>query len=119
MWEKSGPNATFNLFFPWVGGFVGFIIIFTCFPTQQNFGKSQSTLNKQKTGAAQTSTNYDINCPGNVRSYLYRQQIRPVVERRSIAWVFFAYGCANNFQDPNVEKVCLFVATLKREEQMR
>ena len=38
---KSGPNATFNLFFlglgwPWVGEFVGFIIIFICFPTQQN-----------------------------------------------------------------------------------
>ena len=30
---KSGPNATFNLFFlglgwPWVGEFVGFVIIF-------------------------------------------------------------------------------------------
>ena len=39
---KSGPNAIFNLFFlgwlswPWVGEFVGYIIIFTCFPTQQN-----------------------------------------------------------------------------------
>ena len=38
---KSGPHATFNLFFlglgwPWVGEFVGFIIIFTCFPTQHN-----------------------------------------------------------------------------------
>ena len=34
-------NATFNLFFlglgwPWVGEFVGFILIFTCFPTQHN-----------------------------------------------------------------------------------
>ena len=34
LWEKSGPNATFNLIFlglgwPWVGEFVGFIIIFT------------------------------------------------------------------------------------------
>ena len=43
---KSGPNATVNLFFlglswPWVGEFVGFII-FICFPTQQNFGKSQT-----------------------------------------------------------------------------
>ena len=38
---KNGPNATFNLFFlglgsPWVGGFVGFIIIPIYFPTQQN-----------------------------------------------------------------------------------
>ena len=36
---KSGPNATFNLFFlglgwPWVGEFVGFKKIFRCFPTQ-------------------------------------------------------------------------------------
>ena len=38
---KSGPNATFNLFFlglgwPWVGEFDGFIIIFISFPTQKN-----------------------------------------------------------------------------------
>ena len=38
---KSGPNATFNLIFlglgwPWVGEFDGFIVIFVCFPTQQN-----------------------------------------------------------------------------------
>ena len=38
---KSGPNAAFDLIFlglrwPWVGEFVGFIIAFTCFPTQQN-----------------------------------------------------------------------------------
>ena len=38
---KRGHNATFNLFFlglgwPWVGEFVGFIIIFSCFPTHQN-----------------------------------------------------------------------------------
>ena len=38
---KSGPNATFNLIFvglgwPRVGEFVGFIIIFICFPTQCN-----------------------------------------------------------------------------------
>ena len=44
---KSGPIATFNLFFlglgwPWVGEFVGFIIILTCFPTQQNLVKSQA-----------------------------------------------------------------------------
>ena len=44
---KSGPNVTFNRIFiglgwPWVGEFVGFIIIFTRFPTQQNFGKSQT-----------------------------------------------------------------------------
>ena len=37
---NSGPNATSNLIFvglgwPWVGEFVGFIIIFICFPTQQ------------------------------------------------------------------------------------
>ena len=38
---KSGPHATFNLFFlglgwPWVGEFDGFIIIFICFATQHN-----------------------------------------------------------------------------------
>ena len=38
---KSGPNATFNLIFPglgwdWFGEFVGFILIFPCFPTEQN-----------------------------------------------------------------------------------
>ena len=38
---KSRPNTTFNLFFlglgwPWIGEFDGFIIIFVCFPTQQN-----------------------------------------------------------------------------------
>ena len=38
---KSGRNATFNPFFlglgwPWVGEFVGFIVIFKYFPTQQN-----------------------------------------------------------------------------------
>ena len=36
---KGGPNATFNLIFlglgwPWVGGFVGFVMILICFPTQ-------------------------------------------------------------------------------------
>ena len=35
---KSGPNDTFNLIFlglgwPWVGEFVGFIILLICFPT--------------------------------------------------------------------------------------
>ena len=38
---KSDPNATFNLFFlglgwPWVGEFVGFMIMVICFPTQHN-----------------------------------------------------------------------------------
>ena len=38
---KSGPVATFNLIFlglgwPWVGEFVGLIIIMMCFPTQQS-----------------------------------------------------------------------------------
>ena len=38
---KSGSNATFNNFliglgWPWVGAFVGFITIITCFPTQHN-----------------------------------------------------------------------------------
>ena len=43
----SVPNATFNLFFflglgcPWVGEFVGFIIIFTCFRTHK-FGISRT-----------------------------------------------------------------------------
>ena len=48
-WEKSGPNATFNLFFvgfgwPWVGGFVGFIMIFTSymFSNPTYFGKLQA-----------------------------------------------------------------------------
>ena len=40
---KSGPNATFNLIFlglgwRWVGEFVGFIIIFTCFLNPTQFG---------------------------------------------------------------------------------
>ena len=46
-WEKSGPqNATFNLFFlgwGWpllVGEFVGFIMIFVCFPNPAELGKS-------------------------------------------------------------------------------
>ena len=44
---KTGPNATFNLFFlrlgwPWVGEFVGFITIFICVPTQHKFGISQT-----------------------------------------------------------------------------
>ena len=38
---KSGPFANFNLFFlglgwPWVGQFVGFLVICICFSTQQN-----------------------------------------------------------------------------------
>ena len=38
---KAGPNATFNLFFlglgwPWVGEFVGFIIVFDMFNVGQN-----------------------------------------------------------------------------------
>ena len=38
---RIDPNATLDLVFlglgwPWVGEFVGFITIFTCFPTQQN-----------------------------------------------------------------------------------
>ena len=48
---KSGPNATFNLFFPglgwpWIGEFVGFTIMFICFPTEQNLvnRKSQTPL---------------------------------------------------------------------------
>ena len=37
---KSGRSITFNLYFlglgwPWVGEFVGFIVIFICSPTQQ------------------------------------------------------------------------------------
>ena len=46
---KSGPHATCNLFFLWfglssrVGEFVGFIIIFTCFPAEQKLDKSQNT----------------------------------------------------------------------------
>ena len=42
---KKWPNVTFSLFFlglgwPWVGEFVGFIIILTCFPTQQNLANT-------------------------------------------------------------------------------
>ena len=40
---KGGPSATFNLFFswvglgwPWVGEFVGFVVMFICFPTHHN-----------------------------------------------------------------------------------
>ena len=37
---KSGPIATLNLVlglgWPWAGEFVGFIIMFPCFPTQHN-----------------------------------------------------------------------------------
>ena len=39
--KKSGPNATFSLFFlglgwPWVGEFDGFMLIFVLFSTQYN-----------------------------------------------------------------------------------
>ena len=39
---KRGPDASFNPIFlglgwPWVGEFVGFIVIFISFPTQQRF----------------------------------------------------------------------------------
>ena len=45
---RSAPNNIFNLIFlglarPWVGEFVGFILIFTCFPTQQNLGNNWQT----------------------------------------------------------------------------
>ena len=44
---KSGSYATFNLVFlglgwPWVGEFVGFVRIFTCFSNPTEFGKSQT-----------------------------------------------------------------------------
>ena len=44
---KSGPIATFNLFFlglggPRIGEFVGFIIIFISFPIRQHFGMSHT-----------------------------------------------------------------------------
>ena len=47
---KSGPNATLDLFFfllswPWVGEFVGFIIVLTCFPTQQNLENRKHPIN--------------------------------------------------------------------------
>ena len=43
---KSGPNDTFNLIFlglgwPWVGEFVGFIILFIYFPTKINLANNQ------------------------------------------------------------------------------
>ena len=51
---KSGPRASLNLIFlglgwPWVGEFVGFIIIFISFPTQRNFGKSQTAFFRSST----------------------------------------------------------------------
>ena len=56
---KSGPNATCNLFFlglrwPWVGEFVGFIILRSsiylvlCFPTQQNLVTRKNTLLRER-----------------------------------------------------------------------
>ena len=48
--RKKCPNATFNLMFlglgwPWVGEFVGFMIIFVCLPTQHDLVYlSQNTL---------------------------------------------------------------------------
>ena len=44
---KSGPNATFNLFFlglgwPWVGEFVGFMIIFNMLFNPTEFGRTQT-----------------------------------------------------------------------------
>ena len=47
---KSGPNATFNLIFlglgwPRVGGFVGLIIMFRCFPNQQNLVNRKHAIN--------------------------------------------------------------------------
>ena len=47
---KSGPRATFNLFFlglggPWVGEFVGFMIILICFPTHQNLVNRNTLVN--------------------------------------------------------------------------
>ena len=49
---KSGPNATFNLIFrglgwPWVGEFVGFIIVFTYifFLTQHNLVNRKHPIN--------------------------------------------------------------------------
>ena len=47
--NKRGPNATFSLIFlglgcPWVGEFVGFILIFTCFPTQQSQTPQYTTV---------------------------------------------------------------------------
>ena len=49
---KSGPNATVSLIFlglgwPWVGEFVGFIIISRCFPTQQNLVYRKHPINSQ------------------------------------------------------------------------
>ena len=47
---KSGQNATFRLFFrglgwPWVGEFVGFMVIFLCFRTKQNFANRKHRNN--------------------------------------------------------------------------
>ena len=41
LWEKVAPNAAFHLIFlglgcPWVGEFVGFILLLTCFPPQHD-----------------------------------------------------------------------------------
>ena len=50
--KKVAQNATFNLFFlgldwPWVGEFVGFILIFTCFPTQQHLVNRKHSIHAQ------------------------------------------------------------------------
>ena len=58
---KSGPNAIFNLIFlglgwPWVVEFVGFIIIFICFPTQQNL------VNRKHRTNCSCSSNCNCDC---------------------------------------------------------
>ena len=55
LWEKSGPNATFNLIFlwlgwPWVGEFGGFMIIFICFPTQQSLQIAKTLIPNRSRG---------------------------------------------------------------------
>ena len=49
LWEKTSPNATFNLFFlglgwPWVGEFVGFITIFYMLSDPTEFSTIANTL---------------------------------------------------------------------------
>ena len=57
LWEKSGPIATSNLIFlglgwPWVGKFVGLIIILYMFSNPTEFGKYCKHPTKWKQGAA-------------------------------------------------------------------
>ena len=70
---KSGPNATFNLNFlgldwPWVGEFGGHMILFMCFPTQQNMVNRKHPI---VTASATVSDRVNIYRYGHSDSYMY------------------------------------------------